>query len=922
MIKVLQYKLALQGSEKGSPIWFAIKWLIFNGLSATGGKLIIVRTLEKSEDGLSLWRCPLCKFVHQNFPGFKTLHSHLHQMHSPKLLHMNSVAYLAAFWVQNQMCLRLVDTLRFAPDSDPNPAAFESLVPYRPAFFPAGDPDFFCEDLTADPRIITSVPSAPKQMPSSSTQAARTVSGPLPAIDEASGSFGQRGIARSSMPRSRSEAALRFLTHGTGPIGSFAEHAQQYKQVRQAVEVPSVQKYLGRPVPPGAGNASPAKLPGPHQIEPAQGLSPPATLRKPPIHPTTFSPEKRSPENVTGPQHASNLRPAVGSPSKTAVGKPSQAAAAAAAAAGQFHVPVPDPFQHPVLGSGPHSNVREPGMLELCTGNAHASEQSPPPSPETYSPGYQAQPVAPQHLCTAPAAHPATAASSHDHAPPQHGSNHQVHGPVPLTPPSSFSSPELVATSSAQNIRSPFLSHVPAESMGRRFRYGGALTPALANQARALLSSPQRSFPNASASTPASDHRPRDIVDLVTISQPPFSAMLPPHQPQNGVPNGPTKPESQMQHPAVPVQANPQDNFTDIAQMYDIEGMFQSHGAQAASRAGAFVHQAGPQWTAAQNAAHSNMHPSATSMPESGTPDGIPHTTDIQSLRHQQQQQSDQGPNMGGAAHTYPQDLQQEAPQLPHWTHPLTNNQQPQLQQSPRMFHQHEALPPLQGMPQQVFHELQQDTVPHLQQLGNHNAQPQIAQLPQIIQQGMQQPQQRAQLPEAPVFIPSSPRRDPNRSPTKRRSISAPRPSLRRDHEPSLATTPAVDDEPLPERRSASAPKQLQRNGTQADAQTPDIMPTIFFPPGQAVTIAVPKRSGPYAVETRFPVIGMAQMGDPRIRAVYASILEQFDQAAISELLLRVKHNMHTGWLQVHCMKHMLHLCTNCKSRHLSCKFT
>ena len=96
-----------------------------------GDMLIIVRTLEESEDDVPLWQCPLCTFAYAcSSQVSKRCTATCTRYTVEKLLNMNSVAYLAAFWLRDQMCLRLVDMLAFDPKQNHLPSSVQ--IPGNP----------------------------------------------------------------------------------------------------------------------------------------------------------------------------------------------------------------------------------------------------------------------------------------------------------------------------------------------------------------------------------------------------------------------------------------------------------------------------------------------------------------------------------------------------------------------------------------------------------------------------------------------------------------------------------------------------------------------------------------------------------------------------------------------------------------------
>ena len=233
--------------------------------------VIIVRGLEKGENDLPCWACPSCQLEQRHFQGFKTLHKHLYEMHAERLVHMTSIAYLAAFWAGSRvshMCLRVMDWLELHLEPDQSLNNFKSLCPPRPSWWPANDPEYFNEELTLDPWVTTCKPHTPMDNE-------RAELGPLPAIDE---SFEK--LPEAMMARSHSETSLTSRR----PARQSIDNSHPAIMGRQPVA--SMQQLLGRLDPDRQNRVS----------VPLARRSLPASLRKPPRHPN--SPEKARPPAV------------------------------------------------------------------------------------------------------------------------------------------------------------------------------------------------------------------------------------------------------------------------------------------------------------------------------------------------------------------------------------------------------------------------------------------------------------------------------------------------------------------------------------------------------------------------------------------------------------------------------------------------
>ena len=153
----------------------------------------MVRELEMGSNDLPCWACPLCQMEHRRFQGFKTLHKHLYEMHPERLVHLTSIAYLAAFWsgsIVSHMCLRMMDRLELHLEPNQSLNEFKSLAPPRPTWWPANDPEYFNEELTLDPWVSIAVKSIPVDME-------RAESEPVSAIHESLGELPEAGMARS-----------------------------------------------------------------------------------------------------------------------------------------------------------------------------------------------------------------------------------------------------------------------------------------------------------------------------------------------------------------------------------------------------------------------------------------------------------------------------------------------------------------------------------------------------------------------------------------------------------------------------------------------------------------------------------------------------------------------------------------------------
>ncbi|KAK9863307.1 hypothetical protein WJX84_000718 [Apatococcus fuscideae] len=235
---------------------------------AHGRMLIVVRQLEIGSNDLPRWACPLCQMEQHHFQGFKTLHKHLYEMHPEQLVHMISIAYLAAFWsgsVVSDMCLRVMDWLELHLEPDQSLNDFRSLAPPRPTWWPANDPEYFSEELTLDPWVSIAVKPIPMEME-------RAESGPLPAIHQGVGE-----LPEAAMARSRSEETLTRET----PNRQSIDNSHPAIRGRQPAAPSSMQQLLGRLDPDRQLPASQEAARRPW----------PAALRKPPRHPKS-SPEK------------------------------------------------------------------------------------------------------------------------------------------------------------------------------------------------------------------------------------------------------------------------------------------------------------------------------------------------------------------------------------------------------------------------------------------------------------------------------------------------------------------------------------------------------------------------------------------------------------------------------------------------------
>ena len=238
--------------------------------------LIVVRGLEKGSNDLPRWACPLCQTEQRHYQGFKTLHKHLYEIHAERLVHMTSIAYLAAFWsgsIVLHMCLRMMDRLDLHLEPNQSLDKFKSRAPPRPSWWPANDPEYFNEELTLDPWVSVSVGPVPMDI--------ERASGPLLSINE-----GFEEPPEAGMARSRSEEAL---DRGR-PSRQSIDNSHPAIRGRQPESPSSMQQLLGRLDPDRQVPASGAMT----------RRSWPAALGKPPRHPNR-SPEK-SQEPHLGPQ--------------------------------------------------------------------------------------------------------------------------------------------------------------------------------------------------------------------------------------------------------------------------------------------------------------------------------------------------------------------------------------------------------------------------------------------------------------------------------------------------------------------------------------------------------------------------------------------------------------------------------------------